>query len=70
MVSERIIGHGKKILSAFSHRNKYVFIALAENMGSAWRIDVAAAIYWLDIWKEISRLLVLDKWERGVSAGG
>jgi hypothetical protein len=70
MVSERIIGHGKKILSAFSHRNKYVFIVLAENMGSAWRIDVAAAIYWLDIWKEISRLLVLDKWERGVSAGG
>ena len=70
MVSERIIGHGKKILSAFSHRNKYVFIALAENMGSASRIDVAAAIYWLDIWKEISRLLVLDKWERGVSAGG
>ncbi|MBK9662676.1 MAG: hypothetical protein IPO71_06280 [Nitrosomonas sp.] len=70
MVSERIIGHGKKILSAFSHRNKYVFIALAENMGSASRIDVAAAIYWLDIWKEISRLLVLDNWERGVSAGG
>ncbi len=70
MVSERIIGHGKKILSAFSHRNKYVFIVLAENMGSASRIDVAAAIYWLDIWKEISRLLVLDKWERGVSAGG
>ena len=70
MVSERIIGHGKKILSAFPHRNKYVFIALAENMGSAWRIDVAAAIYWLDIWKEISRLLVLDNWERGVSAGG
>ena len=70
MVSERIIGHGKKILSAFSHRNKYVFIALAENMGSAWRIDVAAAIYWLDIWKEISRLLVLDNWGRGVSAGG
>jgi hypothetical protein len=70
MVSERIIGHGKKILSAFSHRNKYVFIVLAENMGSAWRIDVAAAIYWLDIWKEISRLLVLDNWERGVSAGG
>ena len=70
MVSERIIGHGKKILSAFSHRNKYVFIALAENMGSASQIDVAAAIYWLDIWKEISRLLVLDNWERGVSAGG
>ena len=70
MVSERIIGHGKKILSAFSHRNKYVFIVLAENMGSAWRIDVAAAIYWLDIWKEGSGLLVSDKWERGVSAGG
>ena len=51
MVSERIIGHGKKILSAFSHRNKYVFIALAENMGSAWRIDLAAEIYWIDIWK-------------------
>ena len=70
MVSERIIGHGKKILSAFSHRNKYVFIALAENIGSASRIDGAAAIYWPDIWKEISRLVVLDKWERGVSAGG
>ena len=69
MVSERIIGHGKKILSAFSHRNKYVFIALAENMGSAWRIDVAAAIYWLDILKEISRLLVLDNWERRMSGG-
>ncbi|MEQ1778398.1 MAG: hypothetical protein ABL863_07640 [Nitrosomonas sp.] len=69
MVSERIIGQDKKILSAFSHRNKYVFIALAENVGNACRIDVTAAIYWLNIWKEISRLLVLDNWERGMSGG-
>ena len=46
MVSERIIGHGEKILCAFLHRKQSVFIVLVENVDSAGRIDATAAIDW------------------------